>query len=295
LTIDEIKVVADNLKKIGVGTIVLTGGEPFIRKDLPDIIKAFSQRGLIVRVQTNGILVTEESLKACFKSGLDFLTVSLDSLDENKFDSLCGHKGLWQNAVNTIKMGAKLNPKALNIVNTVVSRHNIDELSEIVKFVDACGAYASLVPVHIAEKNLIRSNDNTMQFTQEDIPRIKKSYEEIFRLKKQGLKIGSSLKYLKDSLNYLLTGDYKWNCDAGSLYFIIFDNGNISMCDEFEGIDTERGRNIAKIYSSGSFKNACKKMKSACGGCIWGCWRETSLLIKSNQVIFERIKTFLSR
>ena len=42
-TIDEIKKVADNFAKIKVAIVLLTGGEPFARKDLPEIIKAFQE------------------------------------------------------------------------------------------------------------------------------------------------------------------------------------------------------------------------------------------------------------
>jgi MoaA/NifB/PqqE/SkfB family radical SAM enzyme len=293
LNVPEINRLAENIRDIGLGMIVLTGGEPFIREDLGDIVEAFSSRGIIVRVQTNGILVTAEKLKHCYDKGLDFVTVSLDSADELKFDKLCGHAGLWQKAVNTIKLSVEMKPGNFTIVNTVVSRQNIEELPQIVKLVDSLGANSSLVPVHLADNNLIRNANSGMAFKPEDRSIIEKSYKEIMRLKKSGLRVGSSLKYLKDSMNYLLINDYKWKCDAGILYFVVFDNGDISPCDEYKGLHSNRGADICNIFNSAAFRDYSSNSRKSCAGCIWGCWRETSSLIHDNHIIGERIGFYI--
>ena len=44
-TLDEIKLIAENFAKMGVAIVLLTGGEPFARKDLSEIIYAFESRG----------------------------------------------------------------------------------------------------------------------------------------------------------------------------------------------------------------------------------------------------------
>src|SRR4051812_14725308 len=50
-TLDEIQRIADNFAKMGVAMVLLTGGEPFTRQDLPEIIYAFESRGVHVRMQ----------------------------------------------------------------------------------------------------------------------------------------------------------------------------------------------------------------------------------------------------
>ena len=52
-TLEEVKAIAENFAKIGVGMVLLTGGEPFTRADLPEIIHEFETRGVHVRMQTN--------------------------------------------------------------------------------------------------------------------------------------------------------------------------------------------------------------------------------------------------
>ena len=55
LTLLEVEEVAKNISKIGGGIVLLTGGEPFMKKDLPDIVGIFSKYKLNVRLQTAGI------------------------------------------------------------------------------------------------------------------------------------------------------------------------------------------------------------------------------------------------
>src|SRR6478672_9110316 len=67
-TLDEIKHMADNFAKMGVAMVLLTGGEPFTRQDLPDIIREFESRGIHVRMQTNG-LATDERIHQAIEAG----------------------------------------------------------------------------------------------------------------------------------------------------------------------------------------------------------------------------------
>jgi MoaA/NifB/PqqE/SkfB family radical SAM enzyme len=63
-SLDEINRIADNFVMMRVAIVLLTGGEPFARKDLPEIIYAFESRGIHVRMQTNGFANEEQIAKA---------------------------------------------------------------------------------------------------------------------------------------------------------------------------------------------------------------------------------------
>ena len=71
VTIDEIYRIADNFAEMGVAIVLLTGGEPFARNDLPQIIKAFESRGVHVRMQTNGFASEERIAEAVEAGGRD--------------------------------------------------------------------------------------------------------------------------------------------------------------------------------------------------------------------------------
>ena len=101
ISIPGVQKIAANLEKIGVSIVLLTGGEPFVRKDLPEIVAAFAKRGIHVRIQTNG-LATEEQLARCVEAGAHDISVSLDSLNPETQDGINGDfKGSWEKAIDT--------------------------------------------------------------------------------------------------------------------------------------------------------------------------------------------------
>ncbi|MFB5190977.1 GTP 3',8-cyclase MoaA [Alicyclobacillus fastidiosus] len=90
LTIDEIVRVTTILSELGVHKVRLTGGEPILRRDLPDIVRAVSDIPGIddIAVTTNGSMLTERRAIALKEAGLRRITVSLDALDDTIFKAM---------------------------------------------------------------------------------------------------------------------------------------------------------------------------------------------------------------
>lgn len=298
LPVERIAELARRLRRIGVPNVVFTGGEPFIREELPEITRSFKDAGITVRVQTTGAkIVTPERIDAVVDAGAEHFTVSLDSLDPGTQDAICNTKGLWDCAVNTIKHIVKRLPKSVNVVNTVVSRANIEELPQIVEFVNGLGAYASLVPVHLLpsaeQENLIRNYAEEMTFKPGDEYLIDEAYDAVTEMKRRGMRIGASMKFLEESREALKTGDYSFACDAGRLYFVVFPDGSLSPCDEIAPFCNVLDDDFLNYFDSQEYSQKVSELIRPCPGCIYGCWRETSYLIRDNRVLLERIFSFL--
>ena len=67
-TIDQIEGIARNLARIGTSMVLLTGGEPFMRRDLPEIAETFIKHGVHPRLQTNGF-ASEDQLRKMADAG----------------------------------------------------------------------------------------------------------------------------------------------------------------------------------------------------------------------------------
>ena len=88
LTFEEITRLARIFTTHGVRKIRLTGGEPLVRKDLPDLISMLAQiPDLDLTLTTNGSLLPKHA-QALKDAGLNRVTVSLDSLDNAIFKSM---------------------------------------------------------------------------------------------------------------------------------------------------------------------------------------------------------------
>ena len=94
LSYEEIIHLCSILKKIGLTKIRITGGEPLLRKNIDKLIhKLKTESGIDnVSMTTNGSLLTDTKLKQLKSSGLDSITLSLDTLDSKKITKINGTK-----------------------------------------------------------------------------------------------------------------------------------------------------------------------------------------------------------
>ena len=119
--------------------LILTGGEPLLRRDIVAIIRYGAAKGLWVVVGTNGVKITENLAEILKREGARGLSLSLDALDESRHDAFRRVRGAWRNTVE----GAKILARAALpfIVQTTVARHNVGELGAIADFAhDELGA-----------------------------------------------------------------------------------------------------------------------------------------------------------
>ena len=111
---------------------ILTGGEPLLRRDILDIVRRASERGLWVVVGTNGVRITENVARRLAESGARGLSLSLDALDPDRHDRFRNVRGAWQNTVEGAEI---LNRTGLPfIVQTTAGSHNLGELEAIADF-----------------------------------------------------------------------------------------------------------------------------------------------------------------
>ncbi len=111
---------------------ILTGGEPLLRRDILEIVRRASERGLWVVVGTNGVKITENVATRLAEAGARGLSLSLDALDPDRHDRFRKVRGAWRNTVEGAEI---LNRTGLPfIVQTTAGSHNLGELDAIADF-----------------------------------------------------------------------------------------------------------------------------------------------------------------
>ncbi len=88
----------EDLAQFGVRSLVLAGGEPILRPDLPDLIADAHERGLRVELWTNGTLLTSFLADRLAQAGLDEVAISFDGLGWMG-DQFRGRKGAFESAL----------------------------------------------------------------------------------------------------------------------------------------------------------------------------------------------------
>ncbi len=134
-------------KELGVKCVELTGGgEPLVRKAVTaQLIKEIKNRSMIGWLTTNGTLFSPEIVQLIVESEWDKLTVSLDAPDAKTNDFLRPPAGSFEKILNTLnlfKERKKLFNKDLPVItfNVVVSKYNINKISEIICLASQYGA-----------------------------------------------------------------------------------------------------------------------------------------------------------
>ncbi len=108
LSLQEIEAVFADLARCGVNSIDLFGGEPTLRKDLPDIVQLGKARGFVMSLETNGYLLDHRYLQALQTAGLDLIYLSLDDPRPEAHDQRRGLQGIFARAVRALRTASEL-------------------------------------------------------------------------------------------------------------------------------------------------------------------------------------------
>jgi cyclic pyranopterin phosphate synthase len=140
LDFEEIAVLADAFTALGVDRVRLTGGEPLLRRDLPRLVERLASRPTIrdLALTTNGVLLAGQAA-ALRAAGLHRLTISLDTLRRDRFESLARFDELPA-VLAGIDAASRAGFDALKIDTVVLRGRNDDELQPLLEFGRAVGA-----------------------------------------------------------------------------------------------------------------------------------------------------------
>jgi GTP 3',8-cyclase len=133
LHFEEIETLVDVFTGLGVDKVRLTGGEPLLRRNLPDLVRRLADRPAIrdLAMTTNGVLLAANA-RALREAGLHRLTVSLDTLHPQRFRDLTRYDEL-ERVLDGIATAAPIFP-GLKIDTVVIRGVNDDELIDLLEF-----------------------------------------------------------------------------------------------------------------------------------------------------------------
>ena len=146
LSFEEIERLTRLFVRIGVSKVRITGGEPLVRANLPDLI---SKLGVIdgiddIALTTNGYLL-ENNATELKDAGLNRLTISLDSIDPDVFKEMSGRPQGPENTLAGIKAAASLGFEQIKI-NVVVQRGvNEHTLVDTARYFKGTGAIVRFI------------------------------------------------------------------------------------------------------------------------------------------------------
>ncbi len=112
--------------------VVITGGEPLLRKDLESTGREIRKLGMRWGIVSNGLLYTAKRQNTLLNAGMGALTLSLDGLESNH-NWLRNHKNSFSQVSRAIALAAN-HPRLNFDVVTCVNQRNIEELPAMLDF-----------------------------------------------------------------------------------------------------------------------------------------------------------------
>ena len=105
LTTEECRRVIDEIALVNPNVfLILTGGEPLLRRDIFDVAAYATEKKFTVVFGTNGVLLREREAKLMRERGVLGASISLDSTDRGKHDRFRHQAGAWDGAVRATKV-----------------------------------------------------------------------------------------------------------------------------------------------------------------------------------------------
>ena len=167
LSADELSGILDQLFELGVYFVIFSGGEPFIRPDVFEVMNHARERGLFFGAMSNGTLITESVADRVKELGIMGVDVTLCGATPSSHEQVTGVPGSFAKAVSAIRL---LRERKIRVgVKTTLMKCNSGEHSQIESLARSLGASYRPDPIvfskvgHPASAAGIRMDDEQLR------------------------------------------------------------------------------------------------------------------------------------
>jgi len=267
LSTEEVKRGLDILKDIGIVELVISGGDPLLRKDAPEIIE-YASNLFVTTVYDNGSMAKKQ-LEAL--RNVDFVAISIDSLDEAKNDYIKAVPGAWKKAMEAVET---LHNEGINVsVTPTISQLNLYEIVGITNYFTQKGipVWYCLYSFDQSEdvNQLFRIGKANDEFIIKDKQAMVKLCDSLIEMKKRNSNILITTKLLKAVRTLFLEGERTWNCRALQNFLVIDHLGRIAGCHNHNFVGSVF--DLPEIWRSEKF-DLLRKTYNECTQCAYLCY-----------------------
>jgi MoaA/NifB/PqqE/SkfB family radical SAM enzyme len=310
LTFDEIKKISETAGEFN--RLWLSGGEPTMRTDLPEILEMFYKNNKIkdINFPTNGLMPDRvvEWVSRFRKSCPDCLltvSVSLDGFGETH-DIQRGVPGNFYKTLETLKKLEENfgnDPNVIKNIGTVITKYNYNQIFDLLSWV--YGRFNLTTHTVEAARGMTREEDvkilteETLKKLQDEISPIYSGYGERMKASMQGFR-GKIAKIFYMGLIRTLYNvraenidkptPWKMKCTAGETTLVIDYDGRFRSCELREPLGNVKdyGCNVTHIMRSSAMKREIDEIgygyKANCW-CTHGCWIISSIVFNPRKMI----------
>jgi MoaA/NifB/PqqE/SkfB family radical SAM enzyme len=259
--------VAEALSTGGALLVSLTGGEPFLRADLAEIVRIVAVHHYPL-LTTHGWLVTREKARTVWAAGLEGATVRLHHARPDRHDEAAGLPRAHARALEAVAAFAAERPRGTQRVNVKVRVWSVDDLDGLEALLRTASELGASVTVEPGFP--LGGKESGLS-------------ARLLALKGQHRNLRSSARYLARFDEALASG--VGGCQAGRAFVNVDHRGRISKCVEFQGegdrvgdLTRESWSQVAPRLRGVSDANACRSCWYSSRGEIEGLYSARGLV-----------------
>jgi len=276
LSLPEIEEILRKFRRAGCTVFTLWGGEPTIRRDLPEMLAAAKRMGYRTSMCTNGLLLPRKA-ESVFPN-LDVLLCSLDGVGRTH-DEFRGVDGLFDKVTEALRIAASRGGCYTKIW-AGVHRNNLHELRQMAEHAGSLGAGIEFFPI----ARIAGYNDELVL----DADQRREAFGRIIDLKREGLPVRNPLRALR-----ILRHSRPFTCNFGRIAIFVDHQGNVHTCEDPAGAPIRDWCNYREfdpdtVFSSREFEQTAERLKR-CNICTLPCMLELSgnLSLRLPELLFS--------
>ena len=258
---EEIKRFYDQAKEEGFCAAAITGGEPFLRKDLGEIVRYMKEEAeMAILLFTTGLYLTKRMDEVL--PYINALVVSVDSAQAERHDEIRGVPGLFAKLKAGVKMATEEYPDLSIQLNCCVQKGMGGEVDELIALAQELGVQISFDVITEA-----RNGTDGEAFTETDmgmpLPELQEVCGHLLERKRAGDPIVNSELYYQ----YFIDGRKGYNCHLPKIVMFVDGRGNLEYClDLNEPIANIRETSLKEAMELPRFKEL-RTLAEGCSSC----------------------------
>jgi len=275
LTTAECHALIDEFKSLGTEMLILTGGEPLLRRDIYEIASHASSTGMWVVMGTNGVLVNDHVADKMIECGVRGVGISIDSVDAAKHNAFRGGPNAWELSVRALDICTRKGLEVL--VQTTLTSMNVNEIGQLIQFAKERGAWSFNLYFLVQTGRGQEMNDLSAEETERILRDLARSQTEY---KPMLVRAKCAPQYKQIAYDLGLGGLESGGCMAGTEYCRIMPSGDVTPCPYMTVVaGNVRESSFTEVWTSSpvftelrdtsNLKGRCGRceFKEMCGGC----------------------------
>lgn len=279
LTLEDFGRLAREISDLGTPIVTIGGGEPTLRKDLWDIVRVMKEQGRVVQLTTNALTMKADQRKRLYESGLDRVTVSVDSHIPALYDKIRGLDGAQQ-VLENLKALLSEKPARLEVdTNTVLCSDNaetfLDTLDTLIEM-KVPKVNFSAVTTSGVNYLMVESKEKLAEIPAQTIERIQQG---LLDRKRATSAISASTAFIEGLTQYYRDPfRIVYPCYAGYLTVDIFQDGSIHGCGNLPKFANVREASLREIwFGKKAQENRVGMAEGKCPNCYLSCKIELAI------------------